>query len=252
MLYFSPSSGVISKFMKSKNLVSLSVAVVFLVLAVTGLLIYFGQGSHIVDHTHAWFGILFVAAALFHIINNWASLKGYTKNRRTGGIQKEFVAPAIFAAIFAAGIGFNIPVFDKLANAGKNLMRGDKPRRESMPQVTVDSIANSVEKAYASAYTKGDTAALSVIMPVKTAIMTEAGTIIRGSDLQQNFLKRTTPEVITASVNNAEALDDRLIIVRGTFTNSTNATPSVYTHVLREQDRKWQIVAAQRAYPSVQ
>ncbi|MBD2755577.1 DUF4405 domain-containing protein [Spirosoma validum] len=238
--------------MKSKNLVSLFVAVIFLVLAVTGLLIYFGQGSHIVDHTHAWFGILFVTAAIFHIVNNWSSLKGYTKNRRTGGIQKEFVAPAIVAIVFAAGIGFDVPVFDKLANAGKNLMRGDKPRPESMPQSTVDSIANSVETAYANAYTKGDTAALAAIMPVKTAVTTEAGTILRGSDLQQNILKRTAPEVIKTKVDNAEALDDHLIIVRGTFTNSTVTTPSVYTHVLKEQNKKWQIVAAQRAFPSVQ
>lgn len=238
--------------MKSKNLVSLFVAVIFLVLATTGLLIYFGQGSHIVDHTHAWFGILFVTAAVFHISNNWSSLKGYTKNRRTGGIQKEFIVPAIVAAVFAAGIGFGVPVFDKLANAGKNLMRSDKPRRESMPQATVDSIANSIETAYATAYTKGDTAALAAVMPTKTVVLTEAGTILHGSDVQQNLLKRTVPEVLKTKVDNAEALDDHLIVVRGTSTSSIATSPSVYTHVLREQDKKWRIVAAQRAHPSVQ
>lgn len=238
--------------MKSKNLVSLSVAIIFFVLATTGLLIYFGQGSHIVEHTHAWFGILFVTAATFHIVNNWSSLVGYTKARRTGAIQKEFVAPALVAAIFAAGIGFGVPVFDKLANAGKNLMRGDKPRRESMPQATVDSIARSVETAYATAYSKGDTAALAAIMPVKTTVLTEAGTRLHGADIQQNLLKRTAPEVLKNKVDNAEALDDHLIIVHGTSTNSAATTPSVYTHVLREQDKKWRIVAAQRAYPTVQ
>lgn len=238
--------------MKSKNLISLSIAVIFLVLAITGILIYFGQGSHVVEHTHAWFGILFVTVALFHITNNWSSLTGYAKHRRTGGIQKEFVAPAIVAAVFAAGIGFDVPVFDKLANAGKNLFRDDKPRREPMPQAIVDSIARTVETAYANAYSKGDTAALAAVMPGKTAVLTEAGTILRGSDVQQNLLKRTAAEVLTTKVDNAEALDDHLIIVRGTSTNSTAKTSSVYTHVLKEQDRKWQIVAAQRAYPSVE
>ena len=238
--------------MKSKNLVSLFVAAIFLVLAITGLLIYFGQGSHIIDHTHAWFGMLFFAAAVFHIVNNWSSLVGYTKNRRTGSIQKEFFLPAIVAVVFAAGIGFDVPVFDKLANAGKNLFRGDKPRRESMPQATVDSIANAVETAYANAYTKGDTAALAVVMPTKTATLTQAGTILSGSDMQQNLLKKTADEVVKTKVDNAEALDDHLIIVRGTSTNTTATTPTVYMHVLKEQDRKWQIVAAQRAYPAVQ
>jgi hypothetical protein len=238
--------------MKSKNLVSLFVAAIFLVLAITGLLIYFGQGSHIVDHTHAWFGILFFVAAVFHIVNNWPSLVGYTKNRRTGAIQKEFVLPAIVAVVFAAGIGFDVPVFDKLANAGKNLFRGDKPRGGPMAQPKVDSIANAVETAYATAYTKGDTGAIATIMPVKTAVLTEAGTILSGSDIQKNVLKRTGSEVIKIKVDRAEALDDHMILVYGTSTNSTATTPSVYTHVLKEQDKKWQIIAAQRAYPSVQ
>lgn len=238
--------------MKSKNLVSLFVAAIFFVLAITGLLIYFGQGSHIVDHTHAWFGILFVTAAVFHIVNNWSSLKGYTKNRRTGGIQKEFIIPAVVAAVFAAGIGFDIPVFDKLANAGKNLMRGEKPKDGPLSQARVDSIANVVETAYATAYSKGDTASLAAILPGKTTILTEAGTLLHGSDIQQNLIKQTTREIIKNKVDNAELIDDQMIVVRGTSTTAGTTTPTVYTHLLKEQDKKWLIIAAQRAYPSVQ
>jgi len=238
--------------MKSKNLVSLSVAVVFLVLATTGVLIYFGQGSHIIEHTHAWFGVMFVVAAVFHIVNNWSSLTAYTKNRRTGGIQKEFVVPALLAAIFAAGIGFDMPVFEKLANAGKNLVRGERPKAGPMPQPKVDSIARAVETAYANAYSKGDTATLATILPAKTTVLTEAGTILHGLDIQQNLVKQTTKEAIKTKVDNAEALDDHMIVVRGTSTSTLIATPSVYTHLLREQDNQWRIVSVQRAYPSVQ
>ncbi len=238
--------------MKSKNLVSLSVAAVFFVLAITGVLIYFGQGGHIVDHTHAWFGILFVTAAVFHIVNNWASIVGYSKNRRTGSIQKELVIPVVIAAVFAAGIGFDLPVFKKLANAGKDLVRGERPRGGPMPQTTVDSIANAIETAYATAYTKGDTGALAKLLPIKTALLTEAGTILSGSDIQKNILKRVAPEVIKTKVDRAESLDDRTILVYGTSTNSTTTSPSVFTHLLKEQDRQWTIVAAQRAFPSVQ
>ena len=238
--------------MKSKNLVSLSVAVIFFVLATTGLLIYFGQGSHIIDHTHAWFGILFFMAAVFHIVNNWSSIVGYTKNRRTGGIQKEFVAPAIVAVVFAAGIGFDLPVFSQLANAGKNLVRGDKPRRESMPQALVDSIANDVEIAYTNAYNKGDTAALAAVIPHKTIMLTQAGTMLTGLDLQQNSLKKAPGEMVKTKVDNAEAIEDWLIVVRGTSTSTLATSPTVYMHLLREQDKQWRIVAAQRAYPAVQ
>ena len=238
--------------MKSKNLVSLSVAAVFFVLSITGLLIYFGQGGYVIDHTHAWFGILFATVAVFHIVNNWASIVGYSKNRRTGSIQKELVFPVVIVAVFAAGIGFDLPVFKKLGNAGKDLVRGERPRGGPMEQPKVDSIANAVETAYATAYTKGDTAALANVLPIKTALLTEAGTILSGSDIQKNILKRTDPEVVKTKVDRAESLDDHTIMVYGTSTNSTTTSPSVFSHLLKEQDKKWMIVAAQRAFPSVQ
>lgn len=238
--------------MKSKNLVSLSVAAVFLVLAITGLLIYFGQGTHVVEHTHAWFGILFVTAAIFHIVNNWSSLVGYAKNRRSGSIQKELVLPVLVVLIFAAGIGFGVPVFDKLANAGKNLVRGEQPKRGPMPQTTVDSIARATEMAFVDAYNKADTAALAAVLPRQTTVMTQAGTLLSGSDIQVNLLKQPAPEKLTTKVDKAEALDDHLLVVRGTTTSTAQPTPTVYTHILKEQDKKWQIVAAQRAYPSVE
>lgn len=132
--------------MKSKNLVSLSVALVFLGLSVTGLLIYFGFKAHAVDHIHAWFGILFVAAAVFHIVNNWSSISAYTKDRKTGGIRREFTIPALFALVFAGGIGFDVPPFNALANMGKRVLGGGQPKKDAgaekiaFEQVTTNQI----------------------------------------------------------------------------------------------------------------
>ena len=130
--------------MKQKNLVSLMVAAVFTVLSITGLLIYFGQGNHIIDHTHAWFGMLFFAAAVFHIINNWSSIKGYSTDRRTGGIRRELILSALVATLFAGGIAADLPVFKDLANAGKKLFRPAKPQKRGLPKATIDSIARSM------------------------------------------------------------------------------------------------------------
>ncbi len=129
--------------MKSKNLVSLSVAAVFTVLSVTGLLIYFGQGNHTIDHTHAWFGILFVSAAIFHIVNNWPSLKGYSTDRKEGGIRRELVIPSLIVVLFATGIALDWPVFKDLANAGKRAFGPKKEKKEGLSKMTIDSIARS-------------------------------------------------------------------------------------------------------------
>ena len=107
--------------MKSKNLVSLSVAAVFTVLSITGLLIYFGQSGHTVEHTHAWFGVLFVAAAIFHIINNWSSIKGYSTDKKAGGIRRELVIASLVALLFLGGIVADLPGFKALPNGGKAL-----------------------------------------------------------------------------------------------------------------------------------
>ena len=132
------------------------------------------------------------------------------------------------------------------------LMQGDKPRRITLPQTTVDSIATAIETAYANAYNKSDTAALATILPKKTITLTQAGTMLNGADTQLNLLKKIPGEVVKTKVDKAEALDERLIIVRGTSTNTKATSPTVYTHVLREQNHKWQIVAAQQAYPAVE
>jgi len=130
--------------MKKKNLVSLMVAAVFTVLSVTGLLIYFGQSNHTVDHTHAWFGMLFFTAAVFHIVNNWSSLKGYSTDRRTGGLKRELVVSALVVVVFVGGIAADLPVFKDLANAGKKVFGPARPEKRGLSKTVIDSIARQV------------------------------------------------------------------------------------------------------------
>lgn len=168
--------------MKSKNLVSLSVAAVFTVLSITGLLIYLGQGNHFVEHTHAWFGVLFFGAAVFHIINNWSLIKGYSTDRRRGGIKRELILPVAVVALFVAGTAFDWPVFKDLANAGKNAFRPEKPKKEGLSKMTIDSIARQMVATRTGANAQSiqfdTTTALSetVIVAQGTASSPAAGT----------------------------------------------------------------------------
>ncbi len=230
--------------MKPKNLVSLSVSAAFLVLSVTGLLIYFGQNSHAVDHIHAWFGILFVSAAVFHIVNNWSSIKGYSKDRRTGGIKRELILPALLALVFAGGIAADVPVFKDLANAGKKLFRGDKPKKGGpLSQATVDSIAYSIETRYSTALAKADTAALAKSYTDHATLSTEAGTFQSGTE---SVKKAGEAEKLTTKIDHATALDDNVIVVHGTATGSP-AGLFTFTRVLKHEGDNWLIAAVQMA-----
>ncbi|WP_338876095.1 DUF4405 domain-containing protein [Spirosoma sp. SC4-14] len=237
--------------MKSKNLVSLSVALAFLVLASTGLLIYFGQGTHPVEHTHAWFGILFVIAAVFHIVNNWASLKGYSQDRKTGGIRKEFIIPTALAAVFAIGIAADVPVFDKLANAGKMLVRGNKPKPGGpLSQQAVDSIAHSTEATYLKAYSTSDTASLWSVVDKKALIRNESGAVGTGSETLPDLMKLASTSASQHTVDRAESIDNNFIMVYGTLTNPSNPAKLLYSHLLKQKDNAWKIVAIQTAQPT--
>lgn len=85
--------------MKKKNIISLSIAFAFFVLGTSGILLYIKQKPHFVEMTHTIFGLIFVSFAIFHIVNNWGSLKNYSKDKTTGSFKKELLVAGIIGLI---------------------------------------------------------------------------------------------------------------------------------------------------------
>ena len=115
--------------MKSKNLISLSVAFIFTMLGTTGILMYLKQKSHPIEITHTIFGLLFIGFAIFHISNNWGSLKTYSKDRTSRSWKKELMfalVGGIIILILAA-----TEVLEPIAEFGRIFA----PKRENIPQV---------------------------------------------------------------------------------------------------------------------
>jgi Domain of unknown function (DUF4405) len=112
--------------MKRKNIVSLTIAFAIVCLGTTGLLLYFGLKPQAVTAIHVLFGLLFIGFVIFHIKNNWSSLKVYTKERKSSIIHKEFYVAAGIAIVVLTGAGFNLPPFGELVHAGEELVRGER------------------------------------------------------------------------------------------------------------------------------
>jgi Domain of unknown function (DUF4405) len=112
--------------MKSKNIISLTIAFIIVCLGTTGLLLYFGLKPQAVTAIHVLFGLLFIGFIIFHIKNNWSSLKVYTKERKSSIIHKEVYLAAGIAIVVLTGAGFNLPPFGALVHAGEELTRGGK------------------------------------------------------------------------------------------------------------------------------
>ncbi|HEY0298203.1 MAG TPA: DUF4405 domain-containing protein, partial [Arachidicoccus sp.] len=107
--------------MKGRNLVSLFIAFSFIAIASTGLLLYLGIKSEMIETVHVLFGLLFSGFATAHIWLNFKSLKKYLKNRHTNFAAKELIGSMGFSVLLLAIIvcGFSFP--DEWAHAGRNL-----------------------------------------------------------------------------------------------------------------------------------
>jgi hypothetical protein len=108
--------------MKNRNLISLSVTFGFLSIGITGILMYFGARGGITT-IHVIFGLLFVAVAIFHIVNNWNSLKLYTRDKKIGGIRKEFIVVSVVLFLVLIGSAVNLGPFAAVAHAGEEFGR---------------------------------------------------------------------------------------------------------------------------------
>ena len=114
--------------MKRKNIISLSVAFAFLSLSITGILLYIKQKAHAVEITHTVFGLIFIGFAIFHIVNNWSSITGYSKERKSGKFQKEFIIAFLVFGVVLAGTASEI--LEPVAEAGKFFA----PKRPKRPE----------------------------------------------------------------------------------------------------------------------
>ncbi len=125
--------------MKNKNIISLSVAFAFLALSITGILLYIKQKTHAFEITHTIFGLVFVGFAIFHILNNWSSIRGYSKERKSGKWQKEFMVAGIgFLVLLVGGL---TEVLEPVAEAGRIFAgkRPPRPEQLSFQEITTNN-----------------------------------------------------------------------------------------------------------------
>lgn len=69
--------------MKSyRRFVTSSVGFSFVVVGVTGVIFKLWFKSHALEEIHGWLGLAMVTAAIFHIVQNWNSLRRHLRDKR--------------------------------------------------------------------------------------------------------------------------------------------------------------------------
>jgi hypothetical protein len=202
--------------MKKKNIISLSIALAFLFLATTGLLLYFGLKPEFVTSIHVLLGLVFTSFAIFHIKNNWSSLKVYSKERKEGKIKKEFLVAAVVVAVFLLGAGFSLPPFEQIQHFGEDLTRGGGGRKGGRVEKTFfNEIVTNKDK-------QGK--AIQLIIQKNREVITPVITIWT-ADTAGNFIDNIFVPAKTIEVSSGEA-DKRHALFEGEI-ETKNFTPAM-------------------------
>ncbi|MDF7799454.1 hypothetical protein P4C99_08255 [Pontiellaceae bacterium B1224] len=122
--------------MKSRALVSLFIAFMFVGMAVTGVLSYIWKYNARLSAFHVIFSLSFLVLALFHIFNNYKPLKTYMTKKKT-----RFIAPILLGvvAVFIVGISYSFFPFKQIVGFGKMLRKQDEVRKKTEYVITTKS-----------------------------------------------------------------------------------------------------------------
>ena len=66
---------------ESRRMTSVVTGLTFLLVAITGLLLFFHIKSRAIIDLHEWVGIGFLVAAAFHLVLNWKAFVSYLRHR---------------------------------------------------------------------------------------------------------------------------------------------------------------------------
>lgn len=113
-----------------RRLVTSSVGFSFVVVGVTGVIFKLFFKNHALEEIHGWLGLAMVAAALFHIVQNWRSLRRHLRDVRVYAL---LVPIAVVCLVFARP---NEPA------------RGVNPRRvmRALTQANANDVARTFHK----------------------------------------------------------------------------------------------------------
>ena len=105
--------------MNTKNLfkkryVSIVLTGIFIVISVTGILMFFMIESHAMNSVHAWLGMFFVGIGIYHLIKNLSSLKNYLK------YKSSLISLSL---ILILSIYYALPKNEKLVSPKKEIMK---------------------------------------------------------------------------------------------------------------------------------
>lgn len=130
--------------MKNKSYLTLFMAYCFVVIAITGIMMYLLRHSNTTSAIHTTLGLLFLAFVGFHVKNNWSSLKAYSIKRKKATISKAFVVVLLAGLAVTAAIYANLAPFRSIYDWG-NQIRASQDKAEGDGEIRYQLISTNAQ-----------------------------------------------------------------------------------------------------------
>jgi len=149
-----------------RALTSVVITLSFLVLAVSGLVLWMAPPGRIANWTnwallglhkqewaglHLWFSLVFVVASVVHLVFNWRPLLGYFKNKLSHqfGWRREWLAAGVLCAAVFFGTRAGLPPFSSLLVFTDNFRESweQQSTRPPIPHAELFTLRELAEKA---------------------------------------------------------------------------------------------------------
>lgn len=121
---------------KYRKFITSAVGFTFVVVAVTGVIFKLFFKTRPLEQIHGWLGLAMVAAAVFHILQNWAPLRNHFRDRRVFALLIPIVAVVVAMYAFAPAGG------SRGGKAGEG-RRGDDRGRGPNTRVFMDKLSQA-------------------------------------------------------------------------------------------------------------
>lgn len=107
--------------LNSRSLVTLGVSATFFTLFITGVWLFAIPHTSVIASIHTLFGLLLIAAVIFHMKNNFKPLKNYLINKKNRSPSRELNVILPLALLVIAATWFELPPFNQLYLWGNSL-----------------------------------------------------------------------------------------------------------------------------------
>lgn len=119
----------------------------FLILSVSGIVMYFTPFTKSVASMHTFFALLFVSGVIFHIVNNKKPLGNYIKGKGQKKLKK-FQGLFVFMAVLLVSVGLyhDLPGLNLIYKWGNQLRNQQLGKKEQTFDYQTISLSNTIGK----------------------------------------------------------------------------------------------------------